>query len=132
MDKYLIEEKGNGDEYYGSEKRKNMRFPVSLAVKYSEDEVILYESFVFNISRGGVFIKTTCPLPKGSTIVMHVYIPPDSMLLGKFKGKVMAINMGSHDHPPGMHIKFRPLQSNTLSRLEEFLEERRHLLDIRA
>ncbi len=100
-----------------------------LAVKYGDTVQGGCVDFILNISKGGCFIVTDSPLKKGSKIIMHFYIPPDRKLLGEFQGEVVAVNIDNPLYPKGMHIKFIHCSEETLKRLEEYLEEKRHLLD---
>lgn len=131
-DKIFVDKNGSVDEYEGSNRRRHVRFPLSLAVKYGEEEPLLFAEFTLNISKGGVFIKTTSPLPRGAKIKMHFYIPPEEKLLGEFDGKVVAVNLDNPMYPKGMHVQFTHVSEKDLNRLEDYLEENRHLVDREA
>lgn len=130
MDKILVDQHGEAEEYsYGPERRMHIRFPVCLAVSYkgSLPEVCL--DFVLNISKGGLFIKSDFPFPPGSKIDIHIYIPPESKLLGVFEGKVVKVS-DNPSYVKGMHVRIINSSSEDMQRLEEYLEEKHHLLDI--
>lgn len=129
MDKFIIDKRGEADEYMGREKRIHVRFPVCLAVKYGEEIPDICADFILNISRGGVFICTETPLKIGSRIVMHFYIPPDKKLLVQFEGEIVAVNTDSSRYPRGIHVKFVRYSQEDLKRLEDYLEERQPLID---
>jgi len=122
-------QKDSADEYSShEEKRKHVRFPVELAVRYGEDAPVAYDSFVLNISQHGVFILTDKPFPEGTILVMHFFIPPESKLLAELRGEVRKINT-SDAYPQGMHIEFFQYSETEIQTLNNFLEEKKHLLD---
>lgn len=129
MDKIYVDEGGEIEEYLGHERRRHIRFPVYLAIRYSDD-VDIFDSFVLNLSKEGVFIETGFSLPIGSKIVIHLYIPPENKLLGVLKGEVVHVNQNNHAYPRGMHIRFVDNDRGEIQRLEEYLEERIHLIDM--
>lgn len=128
-DKVFVDRRGVVEEFAGTEKRRHVRFPLCLAVKYGEEVPLVCADFTMNISKGGVYIMTDNPLPKGAKITMHFYIPPQEKLLGEFEGKVVGVNLDDPAYPRGMHVKFMDVNENALSRLEDYLEENRHLVD---
>lgn len=130
-DKLFVDKGGEIDEFAGKE-RKHVRFPVCLAVKYGEDVPEACADFILNISKGGVFIKTDRPLKNGSKITMHFYIPPEEKLLGEFEGEVVGLSPGIPPLPGGMHVKFVNCSEEDMKRLEDFLEEKKHLVDKEA
>jgi len=130
-DKFFVDNDGKMVEVGGTfqEKRTDIRFPVNLAVRYGEGDPKVYENFVLNISKGGVYIITEQPLPKGAIIVMHFFVPPQQKLLAEFAGEVVGINQ-SELYPPGMHVEFFDVRPESVSRLEGFLEGKRSLLNV--
>jgi hypothetical protein len=129
MDKVFIDRGGTAEGYSGTERRKHVRFPVCLAIKYGEDVSEDCLDFILNTSKGGVFVRSDCPLPKGTKVIIHFYIPPEDKLLGKFKGKVVGVNLDDRIYPKGMYIKFIDYTKEDMRTLEDYLEEKRHLVD---
>ena len=122
----------SADEYsFHPKKRWHVRFPVELAVRYGEEAPVLYHSFVLNTSRQGVFVTTDSPLPEGTILTMHFFIPPDSKLLAELKGEVVKSNAPNRDLS-GMHIEFFQSAEKDIQRLNDYLEEKQHLLDRNA
>lgn len=103
------------------ERRSDIRFPVSLAVRYGLDEPQVYQDFVLNVSKGGVYIVTDETLPEGSIIIMHFFIPPHQKLLAEFRGEVIAVNQ-TDLYPRGMHVEFFDVPEADMQQLEDFLE----------
>ena len=130
IDKFFVCRGGEVDEYLaGNERCKHVRFPVFVAIKYGERMCYAFHDFVLNISKGSVFIKTDKEIPKGSRIVMHFYIPPEVKLIGEFEGKVVDVNLNDLNYFRGFYVKFIDHSDDELKKLEEILEEKRHLLD---
>ncbi len=128
MDKYFIDIKGRAEEYFqdGKETRK-VHFPLCLALKYGDDVSAECPNFLLNTKKGKVFVETDSPLAEGSKVLLHFYIP-EAKLLSEFKGKVIPLQNESQ-RPKGNLIKIRDLTHRRLQKLEEYLEEKRHLVD---
>ena len=58
------------------ESRSFPRFPVHLQVRY-QSGAELAQSFIESLSTGGVFIRTSQPLPIGTDLVMDITIDGD-------------------------------------------------------
>ena len=84
-------------------------------------------SFVLNASRGGLFIISERPFPRGSILHIHFFIPPEEKLLGAFVGEVAGVNLSSRQ-PHGMHIRLLGYSAD-MKQLIAYLEERLPLLD---
>jgi uncharacterized protein (TIGR02266 family) len=127
-DKVFVNRDGNVDEIMPTEQRRSVRFPIHLSVTYGENSPVEYTSFIVNVNKGGVFIKTDKPLEEETRVVMKFYIPPQLTLLGEFTGKVVWKN--DTDEPPtGMGIKLTDCSEAAMRRLEAFLEEKEHLIN---
>jgi hypothetical protein len=128
-DKYFVDKKGRAEEHIkGSIRKKDVHFPLCLAVKYGDSVPFECPDFLLSISKGKVFVETDSPLPEGSRVTLHFYIPPNAKLLAEFKGRVI--------RPPrnalktnGSYIKIHDFFHAKLHALEQFLEEKRHLVD---
>ncbi len=132
-DKLFVNSHGKMTEYESPahKMRADVHFPVTLAVRFGEDMPQIYQHFVLNISKGGVYIITDRPLQEGSIVIMHFYIPPQEKLLGEFKGEVIAVKQ-KNLCPEGMHVKFFDVSAENMQRLDDFLEGKRSLLNISA
>ncbi len=130
IDKYFVGRGGEVDEYSADKERcKHVRFPVFVAIKYGERMCFAFQDFVLNISKGSVFIRTDKQIPEGSRIMLHFYIPPEVKLIGEFAGKVVEASLDDINYSEGFYVKFIDLSDDELRRLEELLEEKRHLVD---
>ncbi|MBI4849078.1 MAG: hypothetical protein HY808_10980 [Nitrospirae bacterium] len=129
MDKYFIDKKGKAEEYFrDTRETKQVHFPLCLAVKYGDAVPAECPNFLLNTNKGKVFVETDDPLPEGAEVELHFYIPPDTKLLSEFKGRVVP-REGSLPDGKGNLIKIRDFLHGKLHKLEEYLEEKRHLID---
>lgn len=129
MDKYFIDRNSRAEEISrDTAKARRVHFPLCLAIKYGNDVSLECPNFLLNTSKGKVFVETDEPLPEGSNVVLHFYIPPEAKLLSEFKGRVVRLR-GPFPNTKGSMIKIRDITHRKLRRLEEYLEEKRHLVD---
>jgi hypothetical protein len=129
VDKFFIDKEGKADWCTTPcTKKRNVRFPLCLAIKYRDDVPFLCADFLLNSNQRRVFVKTDAPLPEGSPVTLHFYIPPDKKLLGEFQGRVMK-EQGLPPAVRGNFIKIHDFLHRKLDKLEEYLEEKRHLVD---
>jgi len=96
----------------GEEKRKSPRRPLRMRLDYKQETGanFLFE-YTQNISKGGIFIGTTQPLPVGTNVVMR-FTPPGAEEEIYVEGRVTWVNAWHPDgeNPnPGMGIQFRNL-----------------------
>jgi Tfp pilus assembly protein PilZ len=131
-EKYFLNLNGSAEEISPSgERRRSVRFPVHISVQYGEKTPVEYTSFILNMSERGVFIETESPLPTGTKIVMSFYIPPNAKTLANFAGNVKWINDGESELPKGMGISLEGYSIEAIQQLEDFMEEREHLVDLK-
>jgi hypothetical protein len=131
VDKYFINKKGRAEEHIqGTESKKTVLFPLCLAIKFGNSVSMECPDFLLNTSKGKLFIPTDSPYPKGSELLLHFYIPPKTKLLAEFKGKV--IEEGEINNVCGNIIRISDFLHTKLHRLEQYLEEERHLVDEKA
>ncbi len=128
IDRIYVGEGGDVGEYTAPEKRRHIRFPLCLAVKYG-DSVEVCDNFILNICKDRLLIETDLPVQKGSKVAIHLYIPPDNKLLGAFRGEVVNINRSNTAYPRGIHVKLTDNDREEMKKVDDYLEERRHLID---
>ncbi|MBI5665478.1 MAG: hypothetical protein HZC49_10420 [Nitrospirae bacterium] len=128
MEKYIVDIKGRAEEYFqGAQETKKINFPLCLALKYGDDVSAECPNFLLNTRKGKVFVETKSPLAEGSKVLLHFYIP-EAKLLSEFEGKVIS-QQNEGRQPKGNLIKIRDVTRRRLHQLEEYLEEKRHLID---
>ena len=130
--KIIVSQGGTTDELYsGSERRRHVRFPTNLAVRYGHEAPLMYRNFMLNASEGGVFIQCDSPFPPETILDLHFFIPLEEKLLAEFSGEVTYTS--SHaKYGAGMHVKFFHYSEEDMQRFMSYLEESQHLLDINA
>lgn len=132
MDKLYFDSHGKVIEWEGQEQRREGRFPVCLSVVYHGHATEACADFILNISKNGVFILTKDPLPIGTGLTLRFSIPPEEKGLSEFEGIVAGVNTDNPRFPKGMHVKFVACLPEDLKRLDDFLEGKKHLLDVQA
>jgi hypothetical protein len=116
--------------FLDSGKRKYTRFPVCLALKCKEAVSEVCPDFVLSTDKKKVLVRTDSPLPKGSRVLMHFYIPPESKLLGVFEGRVTGGWGEKSLDQMGMQITFINYKEFQIRRLQNYLEEKKRLVDL--
>jgi uncharacterized protein (TIGR02266 family) len=92
-----------------SDTRKDKRAPVSLKARFKSatvDEFI--EHYCKDVSRGGIFIKSSQPMPVGTLLKFQFQLKDESQLI-KGVGRVVWTrneDRAGADRPAGMGIKF--------------------------
>jgi type IV pilus assembly protein PilZ len=105
------------------EKRKEIRASTEIRVEYRTVGSFLSD-YVVNISRGGVFIHTECPLVIGS-VVRLIFFLPGMPFLFDLSGEVKWIEEKSADGEglSGMGIEFIGLDQRVKKRLEDYVKK---------
>ena len=106
-----------------------VRFPVCLAIKYGDDVTETCPDFVLNIDESWVFIKTDAPLPAGSPLIMHFYIPPETKLLAEVRGMVVPVADPGAQLPRGMLVRVTLFSRWKLRRMEGYAKGEQPLVD---
>jgi Tfp pilus assembly protein PilZ len=75
------------------------------------------QEYVTNISRSGVFIKTSTPLPVGSQVTLRFTVVMDDVEVIEGIGEVVRLETD----PPGMGVVFKQLTSYSQSLIEKLL-----------
>ena len=100
------------------EHRSYPRIPVHLPVHLADREGQLGAALIDSLSGGGVFIRTSRPLPIGTELVMDIY-PEEGAKPVRIRGQVVWERLiGRSDPQDGMGVRF----------LEPFPDDLRNLL----
>jgi len=75
------------------------------------------QEYVTNISRSGVFIKTSQPLPIGTLVNLRFTVIMDAIETIEGEGEVVRVEAD----PPGMGVVFRKLSSYSQGLIEKLL-----------
>jgi len=131
MDKYIIDKNGRAEErVQGIEGKTDVHFPLCLAVKYEGKVPVECNDFMLNVNQKKVFLPMNSPFPDGAKLMLHFYIPPDAKLLAELKGTV--IDQRHINNLNGSMVKISDFLNRRLRKLEQYLEEKNHLVDIKA
>jgi uncharacterized protein (TIGR02266 family) len=100
-----------------TERRNGARMPIELWVQDITDGGVVYRR-AGNISRGGLYLDQTIPLPVGSRIKLRFALPEDQMT-GTVTGQIVSINASAR---LGMGVKFTQIEPEFQQRIEGFIE----------
>jgi len=105
-------------------RREHARHRVDLDVTVTSDHNF-YAGFVENMSVGGIFIATHQLKPVGERLEFSVHLPGHAEPI-RGTGEVRWVRVYSEQSnvPPGMGIRFEPLDQLSRTRIEEFLAQR--------
>ncbi|HET9958648.1 MAG TPA: TIGR02266 family protein [Polyangiaceae bacterium] len=90
------------------ERRRSPRAPIELKVEYKRLNTF-FADYTKNISRGGTFIGTERPLPRGTEFVFALVVPNMAEPL-RLRGKVIWTtepHAATRANPAGMGIEFQ-------------------------
>jgi uncharacterized protein (TIGR02266 family) len=128
-------EDGNGDEAKilpvgpssdGAHRREHSRFSVDLDVSVGSDHNF-YAGFAENLSAGGVFIATHNLKPVGSHIELTINLPDRVKVQATGEVRWIRVFNEHSDTPPGMGVRFAPLDADSVAAIESFLSHREPL-----
>ncbi|MCC6502253.1 MAG: PilZ domain-containing protein [Deltaproteobacteria bacterium] len=131
MDKLYLDSDGQIIKREGPEHRREVRFPVCISVVHHGHSTEACSDFILNISLNGVFVLTKSALPIGTSMTLRFHIPPEQKVLSEFEGIVAGVNIDDPRFPKGMHVKFTASRPEDRKRLEDFLDGKKQVLDIR-
>lgn len=101
--------------------RTEPRILKKLSVSYNDKKSFL-AAYTFDISGGGLFIRTSTPLHEGENFLLKLQLPklPDPL---KIKCTVAWTNREEEGkHPPGMGIKFDEMSDKDDKRLKKYIK----------
>ncbi len=100
--------------------RRQPRLPIKLAVEYRTTGAFLV-SYSVNLSKGGVFLETSTPLPIDSTVALQFDVPGAGLLT--LEGQVAWVRQGGVDGlPDGMGVQFADLEARYGQVIDEMVE----------
>ncbi len=131
MDKYILDKKGRAEEYVqGIKGKKDINFPLCLEFKVADNASVECPDFLMNTTKGELFVPASITFPIGTKMMLNFYIPPKTKLLAEFTGKV--IGEGIVNDIKGNSIEVSDNHHRKLHLLEDYLEEKQHLVDERV
>ena len=101
----------------GAERRRSARMPIEMWVEDLTDGGVVYRR-AGNLSKGGLYLDQTIPLPIGSKVKLRFTLPEDTVVV-TVTGQIVSINSRER---LGMGIKFLDLEEAMQTRIESFIE----------
>jgi len=104
--------------------RQHDRIPKKFRITYSSPDSFA-KTYLVNIGKGGVFIKTSKPLQKREKISLRILLPDGGKEL-EVTGEVIWSSEKKHrtpigEYPPGMGVKFVDLSAEDKERIDRVL-----------
>jgi len=100
-------------------KRANSSLPVRLRIPTWERFEMLYTR---DISRGGMFLKSTKSLPAGTKLTLHLMIPSGETV--ELPAEVAHFRKAQVGRAAGMGLRFGKLDDNTRKQLDALIEKK--------
>jgi len=112
------------------ERREHPRAVVQIEIEFKHT-IDFVTSYMLNISKGGLFIKTDEALPLDTIVFLRFTLPGDTKLI-ETEGKVVWCNTKKEKgyFPRGMGIKFLRLNPADAEKIKIFVDE--HLAQIQS
>jgi hypothetical protein len=104
-------------------------FPVCLAIRFGEDVRAECPDFLLDDRALWVFVRTDAPLPLGTAVVLHFYIPPENKLLAELEGRVGPGDRDTAPFPAGMFVHVDESYRETIEVLIRYFEQKKPLVD---
>jgi type IV pilus assembly protein PilZ len=108
------------------ERRRHLRARISLKVTYFSAKSFV-SNYIFNLSAGGLFIKTKNPLSPGEKLKLKIFLPDKQKELELFS-EVIWIRKEEQvtpkgTYPPGMGVKFLNPSTEDIKRIISVLSQ---------
>ena len=112
------------------ERREHPRAVVKIEIEFKHT-IDFVTSYMLNISKGGLFIKTDEALPLDTIVFLRFTLPGDTKLI-ETAGKVVWCHTRKEKgyFPNGMGIKFLKLHSDDAEKIKIFVDQ--HLAQIQS
>ena len=100
-----------------AERRKSARMPIEMWVEDLTDGGVVHRR-AGNLSKGGLYLDQTIPLPIGSKVKLRFTLPEDTLTVS-VTGQIVSINARDR---LGMGVKFIDLEPAVQQRIDSFIE----------
>ncbi len=105
-------------------RRIHPRFPFEIEVTF-RSEHNFFTGFTENISEGGLFVATHCPVPVGTTFPMSFTLQGrDEPIQVTCEVRWVRPYHDGLDSPPGLGVRFLDLQPEARTAIQDFLKAR--------
>ena len=104
------------------ERRQHTRVPAKILIKYGNAEQF-FTDYIQNISRGGIFVPTYNPLPRGTHLHISFSLPYWDRLIETEGIVVHSIHTNPQigTLPSGMGVKFQALGKEHLELIDKYV-----------
>lgn len=105
------------------DKRSSPRIETKIDILFKESGAFI-RSYMMNVSRGGLFLKTEKPLPIDSTVTLMIRLPGQTEPM-EIQGCVVWSNPKAKNtaFPCGMGIQFTKLNPEHKKKIDEFVDK---------
>jgi len=107
----------------GEDNRESPRIATNIEVRFREKSSFV-RSYMLNVNKGGLFLRTERPLNIDAEVVMHVRLPDDQEIM-TIEGRVVWTNAKSKAFPTGMGIQFTKIAPGHHDKINAFVEANR-------
>jgi type IV pilus assembly protein PilZ len=105
------------------DKRESPRIATNIEVRFREKSSFV-RSYMLNVNKGGLFLRTERPLHIDSEVIMHVRLPDDQEVM-PIEGRVVWTNAKSKAFPTGMGIQFTKISPQHHDKIKAFVDANR-------
>ncbi len=105
-------------------RRQHPRFDARIKVGFKSTRAFLW-AYSEDISKGGIFIKTTKPMPLNSRVQLKLCLPGRSKEISVVGKVVYIVKEGNTRKVPGMGLQLVDFDKGVKKEIEEYLEELR-------
>ncbi|MBI2373693.1 MAG: TIGR02266 family protein [Deltaproteobacteria bacterium] len=102
------------------ERRSSERVPADVKVDYRTVGSFITD-YSANLSKGGVFVRTSIPLRVGEHVRLRITLPGNDLPFG-LEGVVRWTNTGADEAEAGMGIEFVNFEGEVRDRLRSFVD----------
>ena len=105
------------------EGRKNLRVVAYFAIQYRVQES-LFKAYSYTLSEGGLYIRTTQPMPRGTELEAAFNLPDSSERI-RAKAEVVHVHeqIDFHLYPPGMGVRFTEISREDVERIRAHIKD---------
>ncbi len=107
-------------------KRELLRIQAEIEIHFRSFDQF-YKEYTSNISKGGLFVKTSSPLPPQSVIELKLFLPDEDKPVTAVAEVVHVVDPGfakERGWDPGIGVHLVDFEETTQKRLEKYIEKR--------
>jgi type IV pilus assembly protein PilZ len=109
-------------------RRQELRFDARIKVGFKSDRAFLWE-YSEDISKGGIFIKTSNPMPMNSKVQLKLSLPGRDREISVVGEVIYIVKEGKGRRGPGMGLQLIEFDKDGKKEMEKYIEELKKNLD---